>query len=839
MSLRLTTLPPLEEVARAEMEPVDVAALLVAERAAARKPLPLRVGWPMEVDLGPAAGGSWSDVPGGRVWRLVVHSRGALWLVLGFGNFTLQRGGELRIFSPDGASRLGPYTVDDVRPHGQLWTPPLAGETVVVELFWPEALAGEAPRLHLGTVSHGYRAVFGIGEGKGPEPDASGPCEIDVNCPLGADWQDDKRGVVILLSGGSAYCSGSLIASTAMDCAPYVLTAAHCLSSQGSAASTTYRFNYERPACGSGAAPTHQNVSGSNLRATYSASDFTLVELSSPIPAEYQPFFNGWSRLTTPSPEAWGIHHPAGDVKKISRSPNPLTNGSSWGPDHWRVNWTSDGSQGVTEGGSSGSPLFDTGHRIVGQLHGGDSSCSAPPSGMWDEYGKIDVSWTGGGAPSSRLSNWLDPLASGAQTQDGYYCGAAGPGPKLVYRSAAVLDPLGNANGAWDPGERVALAPTVANEGRSNATAVAGTLATSTPGVVLVDAAAAWPDLAEDAALGSLAPHFTLQLDPAFPCGGAIALTLVNTAAESPGTWTSDFTLHSGSASPAIAFDDAMERGPNGWASQSLQGASQWTLTDAVAASPTHSWAIQESRLLTDTVLLMPPLLELGPHAELRFEHRFSTENNYDGGVLEYSADGGAWIDAGPLIRSGGYNGSIVASTNSPLRGRDCWAGESVDWKAVVVDLSSLAGKDVRLRWRFATNDRIGVGAGWAVDDVTVSTVAFSCSPVPPGEASSRESAAPFTLRRAGGGYALAWSAPPFGGAAAAYVLYRHALVFGSLGAPSCEADLGSATSALLPSLSAGQGFLVVARNAAGEGAYGASSAGAERPHAAGGAACP
>ena len=39
---------------------------------------------------------------------------------------------------------------------------------------------------------------------------------------------------------------------------------------------------------------------------------------------------------------------------------------------HWRLNWD----EGGTEGGSSGSPLFDD-ENIVGQLHGGSESVAA------------------------------------------------------------------------------------------------------------------------------------------------------------------------------------------------------------------------------------------------------------------------------------------------------------------------------------------------------------------------------------------------------------------------------------------------------------------------------
>ncbi len=47
---------------------------------------------------------------------------------------------------------------------------------------------------------------------------------------------------------------------------------------------------------------------------------------------------------------------------------------------------------------------------------------------MYDYYGRFDVSWTGGGSNSTRLSNWLDPGSSGVTTIDGYDPnGAAAP----------------------------------------------------------------------------------------------------------------------------------------------------------------------------------------------------------------------------------------------------------------------------------------------------------------------------------------------------------------------------------------------------------------------------
>jgi len=82
---------------------------------------------------------------------------------------------------------------------------------------------------------------------------------------------------------------------------------------------------------------------------------------------------------------------------------------------HWRITSWSDGT--TTEGGSSGSPIFDpTGH-IVGQLHGGYAACGNTSS---DWYGKLGVSWNGGGSSSNRLKDWLDPSNSGVTVLEGY-----------------------------------------------------------------------------------------------------------------------------------------------------------------------------------------------------------------------------------------------------------------------------------------------------------------------------------------------------------------------------------------------------------------------------------
>jgi len=275
---------------------------------------------------------------------------------------------------------------------------------------------------------------------------------VHVNCPEGGPWQDQKRGVVRIrmsgTTGGTFWCSGSLINNTAQDCKPYVLSAYHCADdpSINSSSYATFRFffNYERPNCVfengtcscSGPVPT-TNVLGCTLAARSqttngsNSSDFILFELDNDIPASYNAYWNGWNlQSTNISGGGASIHHPSFSPKKISFTTNNIISSSEWSIGsaltHWRVVWTGTQSgHGVTEGGSSGSPLFDNNKLIVGTLSGGTSYCnSVQPGGQnWpDWYGKISWSWNQNtGAQVIHLQGKLDPLNTGQTVLPGNY----------------------------------------------------------------------------------------------------------------------------------------------------------------------------------------------------------------------------------------------------------------------------------------------------------------------------------------------------------------------------------------------------------------------------------
>jgi hypothetical protein len=122
-------------------------------------------------------------------------------------------------------------------------------------------------------------------------------------------------------------------------------------------------------------------------------------------------FLNGWSIDTVAPSNGVCIHHQDGDIKKISTYKKPLVNDGT----HWQVQWSeTETNWGVTEGGSSGSPIFNQKRLIAGTLTGGMASCDAQSS--YDYYGKMSYHWNkNGNSSATQLKSWLDPNNTGIQ----------------------------------------------------------------------------------------------------------------------------------------------------------------------------------------------------------------------------------------------------------------------------------------------------------------------------------------------------------------------------------------------------------------------------------------
>lgn len=420
----------LEQVAVTAINAIDRAAVDLEDLARADAGLPPRFAIPHEVLVDPFSHGTLEVLEDELLlWRLRVQAPQATSINLGFRRYVMPEGGQLLIYSADGTQVVRPFTSADNEAHGELWTPVVRADEIVVELSLPGDAFADL-ELELTHIGYGYRG-FGTKDGAGE----SGSCNVDVVCPEGDDWANEIPSVGVISTGGSTFCTGFMVNNTANDRTPYFVTANHCGIGSGNAASLVVYWNYETTTCDGPLDGTlNQFNTGSSFRASYSPSDVTLVELDDDPNPDWGVTFSGWDRSGADESGAIAIHHPSTDEKRISFEFEPTTTTTYLGDDspgngtHVRVE---DWDIGTTEGGSSGSPLYNPDHQVVGQLHGGFAACG---NDLEDWYGKWSLSWTGGGTASSRLSDWLDPLGTGAVELDTLGVGlSVSPGGTVVH----------------------------------------------------------------------------------------------------------------------------------------------------------------------------------------------------------------------------------------------------------------------------------------------------------------------------------------------------------------------------------------------------------------------
>ena len=392
--------------------------LLQEDAAETNKNVPFRFGTPIDVSYNLNNAGIWEETELGRVWRLSITSENAYSINLLYDRFIIPDGAELFIYDEGLTTILGAFTSLNNKQHETFSTAPTKGEITIIEYFEPYDVDFNG-EIQISRVIHAYKDIFYPEETR--DYGDSGSCNNNVNCPEFVDWEDEVRSVAMILSGGGfRLCTGSLVNNVRQDLTPYFLTANHCL---GGELSWIFMFNYESPGCNNQNGPTYMTVQGSTLLDNSSSSDFALLRLEEDIPDSYEVHFAGWDATGNIPATPVGIHHPSGDIKKISFDyDNASNSGNYWDVDSW--------DDGTTEPGSSGSPLFDgESHRIVGQLYGGVASCT---NTGYDTYGKVSSSWNSG------LRNFLDPDNTGTNIIDGMNAIDL-PDPELSYNGEEEL----------------------------------------------------------------------------------------------------------------------------------------------------------------------------------------------------------------------------------------------------------------------------------------------------------------------------------------------------------------------------------------------------------------
>jgi hypothetical protein len=388
-----------------------------ADEEDARTGAPFKFAQAIEYSIDMNKEGEWrEDKEGGvRRWRVQVSSPGAVSLSLLFSDFHLPGEGEFYVIGKHrthGAYTAAQNNMDDRKFAVGL----VKGDTVILEYVEPLSKQKGLASIHLHKVVHGFRAGTAYG--------MSGKCNIDVACSDGNFWKNQINSVGMLLTNdGQRFCSGAMVNNARQDGTQYFLTANHCIFSDVSY--FMVGFNYQWSYCRSGGVngtntePSIQLVQGMSVVSKWDRSDFALLLVKEKIPDTYNVFMAGWDQRNTQSPNAIGIHHPSGDVKKISTYVGPLGT-TSWtefpNKYHWNIpKWT----RGVTEPGSSGSPLFNTKGLVIGHLHGGQSACEFPTG--YDMYGGVAWDWASSLLPSQRLGNYLNPTKINVTSVNGVY----------------------------------------------------------------------------------------------------------------------------------------------------------------------------------------------------------------------------------------------------------------------------------------------------------------------------------------------------------------------------------------------------------------------------------
>jgi hypothetical protein len=447
---------------RLDAPPAESIAAMKAANARAIRLKRLDIGIGRDVPDGVESASAalrWVVAPGGLAahWEVASAQARALRVALRFD--ALPSGIELR-FAGSGQPEVvyGPFTAREIKAAGAAyWSPVLEGDTATVELYLP---LGSSPQDLAATVAQVSHLFVSPADPKAESlAKAAGPCEVNFVCRAATDPALAQVGTsvarmsFISATGGSSLCTGTLLNPGDGSFTPYFYSAAHCFATQSSASTLTAHWHYESSACAANAlsAAYTQTTGGAVLLYANETTDVLLVRLNSQPPASV--FYAGWDAAAVSlGAAATAIHHPDGDLKKISLGAiagfdsSPIVGGN-----FIRVQWNGLAT-GVTEPGSSGSAIFTgtgSGLRVRGGLLGGDSSCSATSTAeLFDVYSRFDLAFP-------LIAQYLSPaaaptLAGNALANPGFEGAAASWTQASTSGNALITNDSSTArSGAW------------------------------------------------------------------------------------------------------------------------------------------------------------------------------------------------------------------------------------------------------------------------------------------------------------------------------------------------------------------------------------------------------
>ena len=346
-----TSISSIDNLSIVVIDAPDMSEVYAIRNAQKHKNTALLAGKKIPVQVNFLENGTWNVLPNNSlVCRTKITAKNAGHVGVNFSELYLPIGGELYFYSPDFKNKIGPFTQQDVAQDGSFSSGVIEGSEIIIELVQP-ARNNTRPIVDIESL------IYLVKERKSASRDFgdADDCHININCKEGDNWRDQQNAVVrisMYINGEYGWCTGTIMNNTFQDCTPYILTADHCRSVKaGSVAAETdydqwqFYFNYEGPKCKN---PKESEVAIGTLTGCKKMAnsgkmaegdpDFLLVKLNSAIPQFYNPFFAGWDNRNLASSSGVMIHHPQGDVKKISTYTSTLES-SQWNENNKNTHW--------------------------------------------------------------------------------------------------------------------------------------------------------------------------------------------------------------------------------------------------------------------------------------------------------------------------------------------------------------------------------------------------------------------------------------------------------------------------------------------------------------------
>lgn len=693
---------------------------------------------PVSFDLNNS--GTWVDLANGdRLWRLKLNSPGALSLRVFFKDFDIPRGSKLYVYDEDKQRILGAFTQANKPTSGRLGTDIIRHHTITIEYYEPKRVA-KLGQFRIWRVDHGFRAIDVDSELKrlktgntANDFGTSGACNVNVAC-AGTEWEDASKGIVLMVlndADGSGFCTGSLVNNTQRDETPYILSAFHCLGEAGQSFVDTWVFvlGYASNACDNPLEEPSRDLSLSDAQivARYDSSDFLLLRLNQPIPENYEVYYNGWERSGIAPENSTCIHHPSGDIKKISfdrdlpRS-NPAAENLEGQIMPAGAGWLTVWEEGTTEGGSSGSPLLDNeSQRIIGQLFGGNASCRFTEGE--DIYGKMSESWLGGGTPETSLAPWLDPLGTGINGLDGW------DGEQLA--NDLVIYEIRLEQNACDFSSSSPLRVNVFNGGSNaaNNVDISYTLSRSDGSIVRQESR----NLSTLASSAFLEETFNLDLSqPGDTFNLSVQVSSLGLSDDQPDDNEQVLKIIIPAQIDELPYAESFESNTGGWTSNGSNntwaiGMPNTTIINQ-AGEGSNAWvtSLAGNYENNEVSFITSPVIDLTSFNNPIFRANLilDTEVDFDGLQLQISTDcGETWSQLGDIgIGTNWYNNvSVEFQGNNPAS----WSGSiGNDWQEIAYSLFDFRDQSqVRLRFAFLS-DFSRTQEGAAVDNIRITNSA-------------------------------------------------------------------------------------------------------------------